>query len=124
MGMSTSGPIFIFSGCTPIHEASKWKSHSGGLTEYTTMNFSNAETTAAEQLIDQAIREDWGDAGDLTCNAVIPPDLTGEALFVSRSPGVVAGLPLASLILKRARGDAVFTPSLQDGAALEQGTVL
>lgn len=88
------------------------------------MTFTDAEKAAAERLIDLALAEDWQDVGDLTCNAVIPPELQGEAHFVSRAPGVVAGLPIAPLVLARAAGRAVFEPLVSDGARLDKGTVL
>src|SRR5437764_11636596 len=88
------------------------------------MTFTDAQRQAAERLIALALAEDWQDAGDLTCNAVIPPELIGEAVFVSRSAGVAAGLPVAPLIYRHARGEAVFEPLLEDGARLQKGTAL
>src|SRR5437764_3285 len=48
-----------------------------------------AETAAARRLIDLALAEDLGAAGDRTSQATIPPDLPGRAAFVARAPGVV-----------------------------------
>ncbi|MES1240086.1 MAG: carboxylating nicotinate-nucleotide diphosphorylase [Acidobacteriota bacterium] len=45
-----------------------------------------------EPLVRRALEEDLGRAGDLTSDAVLPPDLKAEALIVSRKPGRVAGL--------------------------------
>jgi len=88
------------------------------------MTFNDAEKQAAERLIEMALAEDWRDTGDLTCKAVIPADLKGEAVFVSRSLGVAAGLPVVPLVLARAGGHAIFDPFLQDGSQVEKGSVL
>jgi nicotinate-nucleotide pyrophosphorylase (carboxylating) len=85
------------------------------------MPMSDAERAAAEELIELAFREDWGDQGDLTCNAVIPPELRGEAVFASRGPGVLAGLAVAKLIYchqKSGGSEIEFEPLAQDGAVL------
>ena len=57
--------------------------------------FTAAEATACRRLLDLALEEDLGAAGDLTSQAVVPPDLTGRAALVARAAGVVAGLPAA-----------------------------
>ncbi len=87
------------------------------------MTFNDSERAACERLIDLALAEDWMQAGDLTCNAAIPLDLQGEARFVSRSPGVVAGLPVAPLVYQRTPG-VTFEPLVEDGTRLTPGTVL
>ncbi len=87
------------------------------------MTFTETEQAACEHLIDLALTEDWHDVGDLTCAAIIPPDLDGQAEFVARVPGIAAGLAVAPLIYARASG-VVFEPLLEDGAALERGTKL
>src|SRR5207244_1748747 len=63
-----------------------------------------------------------GTAGDLTSKAVIPLDLQGKAVFVARTPGVIAGLPAVELVL-----ETVQTPLLkldrlvEDGARIQPG---
>ena len=48
-----------------------------------------------EPLIRRALEEDLGRAGDLTSDAILPPDLTAEAAVVARKAGRIAGLPAA-----------------------------
>ncbi|MGH6817313.1 MAG: carboxylating nicotinate-nucleotide diphosphorylase [Methylovirgula sp.] len=50
-----------------------------------------------EPLARAALLEDLGQAGDITTNAVVPPEARAEAAFVARKPGIVAGLDLAVL---------------------------
>ena len=48
-----------------------------------------------EPIIRRALEEDLGRAGDLTSDAVLPPDLRGEAAIVARKSGRIAGLEVA-----------------------------
>jgi nicotinate-nucleotide pyrophosphorylase (carboxylating) len=45
-----------------------------------------------EPLVRRALEEDLGRAGDLTSDAILPPDLTAEAAIVARKAGRIAGL--------------------------------
>ena len=45
-----------------------------------------------QELVARALAEDLGRAGDLTSDAIVPPDLPAEALVVARKAGRVAGL--------------------------------
>ena len=45
-----------------------------------------------EPLVRRALEEDLGRAGDLTSDAILPPDLNAEAAIVSRKAGRIAGL--------------------------------
>jgi nicotinate-nucleotide pyrophosphorylase (carboxylating) len=86
------------------------------------MEFTAEETQACRRLVEMALEEDLGTAGDLTSKAVIPPDLQGKAVFVARAPGVIAGLPAVELVL-----ETVQTPLLkldrlvEDGARVQPG---
>ena len=48
-----------------------------------------------EPLIRRALEEDLGRAGDLTSDAILPPDLKAEAAVVARKAGRIAGLQAA-----------------------------
>ncbi len=48
-----------------------------------------------EPIIRRSLEEDLGRAGDLTSDAILPPDLRGEAAIVARKPGRIAGLEVA-----------------------------
>lgn len=88
------------------------------------MAFSSQETEAANRLIDLALQEDWNEVGDLTCQAVMPAELKGQAVYVARKDGVVAGLPIAPLVYSRVPGPIAFEPLLEDGTRLTPGTIL
>jgi nicotinate-nucleotide pyrophosphorylase (carboxylating) len=83
------------------------------------MDFTAAEQVAFERLARLALEEDLGTAGDLTSQAVIPADLTGRAVLVARSPGVLAGLPAAVGVFSQVNPALTFEPHRQDGDALQ-----
>jgi nicotinate-nucleotide pyrophosphorylase [carboxylating] (EC 2.4.2.19) len=74
-------------------------------------------------LIDLALAEDIG-PGDVTSEAVLPPDLCLRAHIVAKQAGVVAGLPVAEAVFRRVDPSVHFTPRVGDGARVEAGTVL
>lgn len=88
------------------------------------MTFSHAEHAACERLARLALDEDLGTAGDLTSLAVIPAELAGSAVFVARSPGVVAGLPAAALTFALVDPAVTFTPLVPDGTVTTPGLQL
>jgi nicotinate-nucleotide pyrophosphorylase (carboxylating) len=89
--------------------------------------FSEAERRACSRLIELAFEEDCAGSVDRTCAAVLPVGLQGQALFVARTEGVVAGLPVAPLVYEhfRIEGETVsFEPLLEEGTRLKPGTPL
>jgi nicotinate-nucleotide pyrophosphorylase (carboxylating) len=89
------------------------------------MTFSPAETVACCRLVELAVLEDLGFEppfrGDVTCRVLIPPGYRGQAAFITRQAGVLAGLPAIPLVLGTLDPDLVFEPLLADGAVLEAG---
>ncbi|MFO0847910.1 MAG: carboxylating nicotinate-nucleotide diphosphorylase [Gemmataceae bacterium] len=60
--------------------------------------FSPSEAAACGRLVELALAEDLGDAGDRTSLATIPAEASGRAAFVARSEGVLAGLPAVAQV--------------------------
>lgn len=89
-----------------------------------TPGFGPAERRNAETLIELALAEDLGDSGDLTALATIPESAQGEARFVSRRHGVVAGLPVVALLAARMSLSDGFSPISVDGGPCVPGTTL
>jgi nicotinate-nucleotide pyrophosphorylase (carboxylating) len=78
---------------------------------------------AVVALVDAALAEDLGPLGeDVTSSATIPPDLVGTADIRGRASGVLAGLPVAALVLERA--GAHVEQRATDGDRLDDGTVV
>ncbi|MGP7987948.1 MAG: nicotinate-nucleotide diphosphorylase, partial [Desulfobaccales bacterium] len=76
-----------------------------------------------DRLIDLALEEDLG-AGDVTTQALIPPDLQGEAHLRARQDLVVAGLPVAGRVFRKLDASLAFEPQVAEGREIAAGTVL
>jgi nicotinate-nucleotide pyrophosphorylase (carboxylating) len=83
--------------------------------------FSPAEAAACKRLIKMALAEDLGTAGDLTSQAVIPDYVEGQAYFVPRSAGVLAGLSAAESVFRAIDPRVTFQPTAEDGSRLQAG---
>ena len=88
------------------------------------MPFSAEEVAACTRLVTLALEEDLGTPGDLTSQAVIPESAVGQAVFVSRASGVVAGLPAAGLVFALLTPQVSFRELVADGSPIQQGTQL
>jgi nicotinate-nucleotide pyrophosphorylase (carboxylating) len=83
-----------------------------------------AEIAACEALVELALEEDLGSVGDVTSQAVIPPDREGRAVFVARTWGIIAGLPAAALVIQAVDHRLEFKPLVNDGARVEPAAQL
>src|SRR5436189_39544 len=88
------------------------------------MSLTSDEMAACRRLVESALEEDLGSAGDLTSQTIIPWDLQGRGVFVARAPGVVAGLPAVALVLAAVDRLLAFQPLLDDGSRVNPGTQL
>jgi nicotinate-nucleotide pyrophosphorylase (carboxylating) len=94
------------------------------------MGFSAAEADACRRLVEMAWAEDLGPqpdplqrpAGDVTTQTFVPPERPGQAVFVARAPGVVAGLPAVEMVLSTVHTPLVrFQPVVEDGTRVQAG---
>jgi nicotinate-nucleotide pyrophosphorylase (carboxylating) len=88
------------------------------------MHFTTAEAEQCERLARLALDEDLGAIGDLTSQAVIPPDCMGQAVFVARTSGTLAGLPAARLVFSLVDPTVSFEEQRYDGTMLSAGAAL
>jgi nicotinate-nucleotide pyrophosphorylase (carboxylating) len=79
------------------------------------------ETAAASRLIQLALAEDLGTQGDVTSRITIPEARSAAARVVARADGVVAGLPVASLVAAAVDPRLVFEPQVEDGSVVRSG---
>ncbi|CAN5670473.1 carboxylating nicotinate-nucleotide diphosphorylase [soil metagenome] len=86
--------------------------------------FEQAELENAKALIDMALAEDLGPAGDVTALATIPAEAQGAARFVSRASGVLAGLPVVALLADLFDLGAGWEPIRRDGDPIGRGDVI
>ncbi len=80
-------------------------------------------TPDAEALIDRALSEDLS-IGDPTTDILIPDDMLGQADFVAKEAGALAGVDVALAVCKRVDGSLAVEAFMQDGAALKPGDVI
>jgi nicotinate-nucleotide pyrophosphorylase (carboxylating) len=76
-----------------------------------------------DRLIDLALEEDLG-PGDVTTQALVPPELQGEAHIRAKQTLVVAGLPVAARVFQKLDGAILFEAQTADGTQVAKGTVL
>ena len=76
-----------------------------------------------DRLIDLALEEDIG-PGDVTTQAVVDPELQGEAHIRAKATLVVAGLPVAARVFHKLDAKVVFAAAVDDGQEVAPGTVL
>ncbi|MDP3181638.1 MAG: carboxylating nicotinate-nucleotide diphosphorylase [Desulfobaccales bacterium] len=76
-----------------------------------------------DRLIDLALEEDLG-PGDVTTQALISPELKGEAHIRAKQTLVVAGLPVAARVFQRLDPEVIFAPQVEEGQEVAPGTVL
>jgi nicotinate-nucleotide pyrophosphorylase (carboxylating) len=76
-----------------------------------------------DRLIDLALEEDLG-PGDVTTQALVDPELQGEAHIRAKATLVVAGLPVAARVFHKLDAKLVFAAAVDDGQEVAKGTVL
>ncbi|MGO9816667.1 MAG: carboxylating nicotinate-nucleotide diphosphorylase [Acidocella sp.] len=77
-----------------------------------------------EPAVRAALLEDMGRAGDITSDAVIPPETQARVALVARERGVVAGLDFARVAFALVDPAIRFAPRLDDGARLQPGDII
>ncbi len=74
--------------------------------------------------ITAALKEDLGDAGDLTSYAVIPRDAQTTVELVARQAGSIAGLDIACAVFRSLDSAIVLTKHCDDGVQVAAGQKL
>jgi nicotinate-nucleotide pyrophosphorylase (carboxylating) len=81
-------------------------------------------TLLIEPIVRQALLEDLGRAGDITTDAIAPPDCVARTMMAARQEGVVAGLELAALAFRLIDPSICFKTVRVDGATVGSGEAL
>ncbi|QJA06867.1 carboxylating nicotinate-nucleotide diphosphorylase [Thermosulfurimonas marina] len=76
-----------------------------------------------EELVRQALKED-APFGDLTTEALVPPDLRGRAIIRAKEALVVCGLPVAETVLREVDPELAVNFLVEEGREVSGGTVL
>src|SRR5262249_15632243 len=75
----------------------------------------------AEPIVRAALIEDFGRAGDITTDAVVPADREIDATIGARQPGVVAGLDVALMAFELLDPTLAIEVICPDGSRVERG---
>jgi len=75
------------------------------------------------RIVEMAIEEDLG-TGDVTTEACVPPEARVVGEVVAKERGVLAGLPVARMVLERVDPSIVVTSLADDGSDVEPGQVV
>jgi nicotinate-nucleotide pyrophosphorylase (carboxylating) len=68
-----------------------------------------------DRIVEAALREDLGELGDVTTDAVIPADAQASARIIAREELVLAGLPVAEAVFARLDSRLAWVPVRRDG---------
>lgn len=76
-----------------------------------------------EEVVDRALDEDlvWG---DVTTQAVIPPELRGKASIMAEASGVLAGAEVARMVFHRVDPSLQFELLIPEGSKVQPGDVI
>lgn len=74
------------------------------------------------RIVDLALSEDLGH-GDVTSEALIPPELEGKATLLVKADGVLAGLEVAQRVFQRVDPSLKVEPRLKDGTPVKRGDI-
>ena len=82
------------------------------------------DTESASHLIQLALHEDLGDAGDLTSKATLPDDTRLRGQIVAKADGVIAGLPLVAAVYGQVDPTVDVHFNILEGASVTRGTLV
>lgn len=86
--------------------------------------FQAAERIAGDRLIELALAEDLGEAGDITSQALVGPDQRAKLQVVARQAGVLAGGPVAEMVFRKLDPAVKWNANVADGSRIKAGTVV
>lgn len=76
------------------------------------------------KIVETAINEDLGLAGDITSQAIMPDDRPGSAVIIAKQNGVVAGLFVVEAVFRRIDPTLFYEGGVVDGAVVEPGQIV
>ena len=80
-------------------------------------------TSSIRDIVERALAEDLGH-GDVTTDALIPPDARGRAAVVAKADGVIAGLDVAIEVFRQVDQTTASRVFIADGSAVSPGVVV
>src|SRR6185369_1791174 len=75
------------------------------------------------RLIEEALMEDLG-VGDVTTDAIVPPDLNGQGDIIAKAAGIVSGLEVAGMVFSLVDTSLDYETFVPDGSEVDPMTVI
>ena len=75
-----------------------------------------------DSIIEAALTEDTG-RGDVTSEALLPPDLSGRASLMVKEPGVLAGIEVAARVFRKLDPSLRVKTHIRDGTTVQPGDI-
>ncbi len=88
------------------------------------MSFPRLSPLIVEDAVSRTLKEDLGDAGDITTNATIPASAQARAVIAARKPGVIAGVDAALAAFRLVDPTINLTVENDDGAAVNADDIV
>lgn len=82
------------------------------------------DTESASHLIELALHEDLGEAGDLTSKSTLADNVRLRGRIVAKADGVIAGLPLIEMVYSQVDPAVTVHLSSRDGEPVTSGTLI
>lgn len=86
------------------------------------MTFSTTEADSCLRLVSWSLAEDLNEKGDLTSHATILASRSGQAVFIARAKGTLAGLPASAMVVGAIDTQLGLQPLSHDGSSIEAGS--
>ena len=80
--------------------------------------------TVIEPMVRRALDEDFGNAGDITANLLVPAAATATLYFRARETGVIAGMQAAQITYQMIDGSVDLKVIKGNGAYVKKGDVI
>ena len=80
--------------------------------------------TVIEPMVRRALDEDFGNAGDVTANLLVPASASAKLFFKSRETGVIAGMQAAQITYRMVDPAMEFKTLKGNGAQIKKGDVI
>ncbi len=84
----------------------------------------NLPNSKIDSLIASALDDDLDDIGDLTTKSIIPKKTIGKVRLISKSNGIISGIPIFKRVYEIIDKDINLCFYVQDGEKIEKGMVL
>ena len=88
------------------------------------MTLARMSPLIVDDLVSRALREDFGDAGDITTLATLPADAVTRATIAARKPGTIAGVDAALAAFRLVDPAISATIRKDDGASVKKDDVI